>query len=711
MFDIVNNSSGDITSLLDILEEFIPYSQEQMGWREPVSLFFQSDEENANKILGRTAYYDPTEFSITVYVDGRHPKDILRSLSHELVHHDQNCRGDFENGAATEEGYAQKDPHMRNMELEAYEKGNIIFRDFEDLIKAGKINVTLTGEPIMSLKEWKDNEVNRLLMEKWGFAEKKFGPKNEEQQIFAPSHYCAHHVRENRSGREGHCVDHNWNEVLQEVTQYDVQFSDGDIKTLHIDEITVLEAHDGADHGGHVARKDDGKERCDEEGNRPSFEKKMGLKGVREAARPRQVADAPVDKEAAKKETQAAEDASTSRVRSGPTASSDIADLRARQAQHARGKKDPGKRAGTVAPTDASGKPTGTADPRKGARYKEREDQRKDRTKEKRQPKSREEEVADVVAQKERGKLPTPSEKRSGESQAQVRELARRVLRRLHEQSPPPARGTPVPLPDPTELPEAPPPPPIQPLPAKLPHGPTATPPGSPPALEQPKPKQPARLRNEQIEEIANKVLARLQEVEGWGMTEEEKKKKEEEKKKKDEKPPYGKDPTPKGPWKKKPKKDETKKENLQLEELANAVLARLQEAEGAVRRPESGLDRGVEHSVATAVDTHALAGLHGSGEVPYASHAGTADLQDLAARKKLGFAGLSDPGKHSGAREKFSSATSRDVAAAGGDIVKFLQSPTARAGFQQRDDAFSRRENLQIEELANKVLARLTQE
>jgi len=127
MFDIVNNSSGDITSLLDILKEFIPYSQEQMGWRKPVSLFFQSDEENANKILGRTAYYNPTEFSITVYVDGRHPKDILRSLSHELVHHDQNCRGDFENGGATEEGYAQKDPHMRNMELEAYEKGNIIF--------------------------------------------------------------------------------------------------------------------------------------------------------------------------------------------------------------------------------------------------------------------------------------------------------------------------------------------------------------------------------------------------------------------------------------------------------------------------------------------------------------------------------------------------------------------------------------------------------
>ena len=279
MFDVTNNSSQDITHLLDIVQEFIPYSQQQMGWRKPVSLFFQSDEDNANKILGKTAFYSPEELSITVFVDGRHPKDVLRSLSHELVHHNQNCRGDFTNSGATGEGYAQKDPHMRNMELEAYEKGNIIFRDFEDLIKAGKINVNLSGEPKMSLKEWKNNEVNRLLMEKWGLAEKKYGSLNEEEQIFAPNHYCAHHVRENRTGQEGTCVDHNWNERLQEVTQYDVQFDNGDIRTLHVEELTVLEASLAEGHPGHVARKeDDSKEHNDEEGNRPSFAKDMGLK-------------------------------------------------------------------------------------------------------------------------------------------------------------------------------------------------------------------------------------------------------------------------------------------------------------------------------------------------------------------------------------------------------------------------------------------------
>ena len=57
----------------------------------------------------------------------------MRSLSHELVHHAQNCRGEFDKPTvAGEQGYAQKDPHLREMEREAYELGNMCFRDWED---------------------------------------------------------------------------------------------------------------------------------------------------------------------------------------------------------------------------------------------------------------------------------------------------------------------------------------------------------------------------------------------------------------------------------------------------------------------------------------------------------------------------------------------------------------------------------------------------
>tara|TARA_R110000824_G_scaffold73866_2_gene187976 strand:+ start:1735 stop:2721 length:987 start_codon:yes stop_codon:yes gene_type:complete len=153
--------------------DFFPYSQENLGFDKPVTIVFQSDEENSSRMLGKTAHYDPAGMEVVLYVDGRHPKDIMRSLSHELVHHAQNCRGDFANNSATPEGYAQEDPHLRNMEREAYTKGNLIFRDYEDLIKTGKkevdIDFSKSGEPKMSLKEWKNNEINTKLMKKWGF--------------------------------------------------------------------------------------------------------------------------------------------------------------------------------------------------------------------------------------------------------------------------------------------------------------------------------------------------------------------------------------------------------------------------------------------------------------------------------------------------------------------------------------------------------------
>jgi len=112
---------------------FYPYAQKQLGFNRPPKLFFVQDSANASNIFGKTAYYEPESETIKLYVTNRHPKDILRSFSHELVHHAQNCRGDFDNDTVTEEGYAQNNPHLREMEREAYEKGSLIFRDFCDI--------------------------------------------------------------------------------------------------------------------------------------------------------------------------------------------------------------------------------------------------------------------------------------------------------------------------------------------------------------------------------------------------------------------------------------------------------------------------------------------------------------------------------------------------------------------------------------------------
>ena len=123
-----------------LLHKFYPFAKQRLGFDKDVKISLLDDPKNAAKPLGKTAYYDPGKKLLAAYVTDRHPKDVVRSISHELVHHHQNCRGDFDGNIdmAGEQGYAQKDPHLREMEREAFEQGNMIFRDFEDGEKANQ---------------------------------------------------------------------------------------------------------------------------------------------------------------------------------------------------------------------------------------------------------------------------------------------------------------------------------------------------------------------------------------------------------------------------------------------------------------------------------------------------------------------------------------------------------------------------------------------
>ena len=129
--------------LKEALIEIYKNLKERLGIEKDPKLILKHDEENSKNIFGRTAYYAPDSEAIVLYITGRHPKDICRSFAHELIHHVQNLRGDFEMGDASSPTYAQDDKHMRDMEKEAYLKGNLLFRDWEDFYK----NYRLTNSP------------------------------------------------------------------------------------------------------------------------------------------------------------------------------------------------------------------------------------------------------------------------------------------------------------------------------------------------------------------------------------------------------------------------------------------------------------------------------------------------------------------------------------------------------------------------------------
>ena len=101
----------------------------------PKIKFINNDQENADNLFGRTAYYDPNQQLVALYTMGRHPKDILRSYAHELVHHHQNLNGTLQ---PFQTQNTNEDGDLDRIEREAYEQGNILFRNWEDSIKNEK---------------------------------------------------------------------------------------------------------------------------------------------------------------------------------------------------------------------------------------------------------------------------------------------------------------------------------------------------------------------------------------------------------------------------------------------------------------------------------------------------------------------------------------------------------------------------------------------
>ena len=193
---------------------------------------------------------------IVLFTDKRHPKDILRSLAHEMVHHTQNCRGEFDNVGNLGKYYAQEDDHMRKMEEEAY-KGTMLLRDFEDNLRMeeNKMNESKIRDAVRTA-------INKVLSEN---AQVEPVEEELEESVFAPNHYCIHHGGVQMEGeiKLGKAINHNWNESQQRVTEYDMELEDGTIvEGVKAEDILVTEASLASEHMHSVAKRD--KEDVDE---------------------------------------------------------------------------------------------------------------------------------------------------------------------------------------------------------------------------------------------------------------------------------------------------------------------------------------------------------------------------------------------------------------------------------------------------------------
>ena len=271
------------------VQSLVAFTDKKFGFKKPPTIHFDSDEHNASKTLAKTGYYDPETQEVHVYVTGRHVKDILRSIAHELVHHHQNEQGYLTNAGYSGKGYAQKNPHLRKMELQANHP--MLFRDWEDSLKEN--HPTIYNERRnykMSFKEWKNKELNTNLNKKWGFG-MDLSKLNEGKEI---THMCALHVIHESTKKEGHPISHTLDENGN-ITHYTVEFDDVIVEDIAVENLTILQQEE------HSHKKDDEKEHDDEK-------KRISEEELEEQAKPDYI---DLDKDGDKEESmkKAAEDA------------------------------------------------------------------------------------------------------------------------------------------------------------------------------------------------------------------------------------------------------------------------------------------------------------------------------------------------------------------------------------------------------------------
>jgi len=142
---IALNENASYTKDINLIEKLAQLTQHMLdkGMNiEPLpSLeFVNGDSENAREFLGKTAYYDPNTQTIVLYTEGRHPKDIARSYTHEMIHHIQNLEDRLGNITTTN---TQEDDELNDIEAEANLKGTMTFRNWTD-----SLNEVVVGNKI-----------------------------------------------------------------------------------------------------------------------------------------------------------------------------------------------------------------------------------------------------------------------------------------------------------------------------------------------------------------------------------------------------------------------------------------------------------------------------------------------------------------------------------------------------------------------------------
>ena len=127
--DEYSSPSFDYTPFMGSILEYM--LDQKMNITPLPEIKIKRDIAEASNFFGRTAYYNPELKEVVLYVEGRHPKDVMRSFVHEMIHHIQNIEGRINNIKTTN---VNEDEALVELEKEAYMLGNMTFRSWSDKV-------------------------------------------------------------------------------------------------------------------------------------------------------------------------------------------------------------------------------------------------------------------------------------------------------------------------------------------------------------------------------------------------------------------------------------------------------------------------------------------------------------------------------------------------------------------------------------------------
>lgn len=117
--------------------DYIPYITDYLEFLkedkklqiEPLPEIILDKRKQNLDVQDKTGDYDPVDKVLTVYAGDRHPKDVLRSFSHEMVHHMQCLEG---KDLKVNTSVLGENSNLDQIEAEAYMKGNMYFREWTE---------------------------------------------------------------------------------------------------------------------------------------------------------------------------------------------------------------------------------------------------------------------------------------------------------------------------------------------------------------------------------------------------------------------------------------------------------------------------------------------------------------------------------------------------------------------------------------------------